>query len=144
MRTIQKWAKLTGRLRSLLFWRCRTQRRRDSDPVRGGGGLHLQDWAEAFYSSAVWKQCRTAYKKRVGGLCERCLKKGLFVPGEIVHHKIHLTPENINNPSISCNNNNLELLCRDCHSEIHSRLQKRYKIDEYGRVITERINADVV
>ena len=107
----------------------------DSDPVRGGGGLHLQDWAESFYKSVAWNKCRAAYKKSVGGLCERCLSKGLYVPGEIVHHKIHLTPDNISDPSISCNKNNLELLCRDCHAQEHSRIKKRYRIDEYGRVI---------
>ena len=74
--------------------------------------------------------------KSVGGLCERCLKRGLYVSGVIVHHKVHLTPENISDPNVSCAFGNLELLCRDCHAEEHSRLEKRYRIDEAGRVIT--------
>ena len=68
-------------------------------------------------------------------MCERCLKKGLVVPGEIVHHKIRLSPENINDPSVTLNFDNLELLCRDCHGEEHRTVEKRYLVDELGRVI---------
>ncbi|UWP69737.1 HNH endonuclease [Subdoligranulum variabile] len=70
----------------------------------------------------------------MGGLCEQCLKTGLVKPGEIVHHKVHLTPDNINDPEVSLSWNNLELLCRDCHAKAHGSL-KRYKVDEMGRVI---------
>jgi len=56
------------------------------------------------------------------------------VPGEIVHHKIHLTPENIHDPKIALNFDNLQLLCRDCHGKIHAKHQKRYKVDALGRV----------
>ena len=61
------------------------------------------------------------------------MKKGLYSPGEIVHHKIHLTPDNINVPEIALSWDNLELLCRDCHALAH-KPEKRYKIDEMGRV----------
>lgn len=73
--------------------------------------------------------------RSVGGLCERCLKKGLIVPGEIVHHKVYISPDNINDPAITLNPNNLELLCRDCHAEEHTDRRKRYKLDNLGRVI---------
>lgn len=73
--------------------------------------------------------------RSVGGLCERCLKKGLIVPGEIVHHKIHITPDNVNDPAVTLNPDNLELLCRDCHAEEHTDRRKRYKLDDLGRVI---------
>jgi 5-methylcytosine-specific restriction endonuclease McrA len=52
------------------------------------------------------------------GLCVRCGR-----PGEIVHHKIHLTPQNINDPSIALGEDNLELLCRDCHAIVHEEIQ---------------------
>ena len=58
---------------------------------------------------------------------------GLYVPGEIVHHKIALTPDNINDPSVSLSWDNLELLCRDCHGKEHSG-HKRYCVDSFGRV----------
>ena len=96
----------------------------------------MQKWAESFYKSMAWKECRKAYMKSVGGLCERCLNKGLYVPGEIVHHKIHLTPENISDPDVSCSFDNLELLCRNCHGEEHGRIEKRYRFDEDGRCVT--------
>lgn len=94
----------------------------------------MRDFAKTFYSSKAWKQTRAAYAKSKGNLCERCLKKGLIVPGVIVHHKVYLTPENINDPAVSLNWNNLELVCADCHAEEHNRLQRRYTVDEYGRV----------
>ena len=92
----------------------------------------MQDFAKQFYSSPAWKQCRKAYRKSVGGLCERCLANGLYTPGEIVHHKIYITPSNITRPEIVLDWNNLELLCRDCHALEHG--GKRYKIDGDGNV----------
>ena len=60
------------------------------------------------------------------------------VPGEIVHHKIHLNADNINDDSISLNTDNLELVCRKCHAELHPELgTKRYKVDEYGNIIAK-------
>lgn len=70
----------------------------------------------------------------MGGLCERCLKRGLYVPGEIVHHIVELTPENINDPDVALNWNNLELVCRDCHGDAHRGFERRWKVDEMGRV----------
>lgn len=100
----------------------------------------MKDYAKTFYKSKQWQQCRLAYLKSVGGLCERCLAKGLIVPGKIVHHKIHLSPENIKNPHISLDWNNLELVCHQCHNEIHdtdlhkNKTTKRYLIDPNGKV----------
>lgn len=98
----------------------------------------MKPFAEKFYKGVPWQQCRNAYAKSKGGLCEECLKNGRYSPGVIVHHKIHITPETINNPNISLSWDNLELLCRDCHAAKHGKL-KRYKVDEYGRV---KVNED--
>lgn len=95
----------------------------------------MREFAEGFYKSKAWQKCRDAYAKSKGGLCERCCAKGLIVPGEIVHHKVHLNPENIKDPSVSLNFANLELLCREHHAEEHKRNIKRYSIDENGRVV---------
>lgn len=89
------------------------------------------DW---FYKTKAWKDCRKAYAKSVGGLCEHCLKRGVISAGEIVHHKQHLNAGNINDPSITLSFDNLELLCRDCHGKEHSTSQKRFKVDALGRV----------
>lgn len=100
----------------------------------------MRDFARAFYQSPAWKKARAAYAKEKRGLCERCLAKGLYTPGVLVHHKTPLTPENITDENIALDRENLELLCRECHAEVHeemydSRRARRYKIDELGRVI---------
>lgn len=87
-----------------------------------------------FYRRPEWKKCRKAYLQFVSGRCERCLKKGLHVPAEIVHHKIYLTEENVNDPAMAYGFDNLEALCRDCHNEEHFRDRPRWKIVG-GRVV---------
>lgn len=94
----------------------------------------MKEFAESFYFSPAWRKCRAAYVRSKGGLCERCLERGLYVPGVIVHHKIHLTPQNIGDESVTLNWDNLELVCRDCHAELHASRARRYKVDEYGRI----------
>lgn len=95
----------------------------------------MKDYAESFYKSKAWMKCRDSYIKHAGGLCEKCKAKGLIVPGVIVHHKCHINPNNIHDPNITLNFDNLELLCRQCHGEEHKRLQRRYKVDAHGHVI---------
>ena len=73
-----------------------------------------------FYTSKQWRQCKALYKKQQP-FCERCLSKGLYVPGEIVHHKIYLTEDNYRDASVSLNFDNLENLCRACHNKEHAR-----------------------
>lgn len=99
-----------------------------------------KQFAREFYNSTAWKQCREAYKHKVAYLCERCGEVG-----EIVHHKIRVTPETIQNPAVLLNFDNLELLCRRCHEKEHEQeykrfhgkkkhVEERYKVDEFGRV----------
>ena len=96
----------------------------------------MAKFSQSFYNSAAWKKCRSAYIKQAGGLCERCKAKGLIVAGDAVHHKIYITPDNITDPNITLNPNNLELLCRSCH-EIEHRRRRRYTVDKYGRVLSD-------
>ena len=77
-------------------------------------GENLKPWAEKFYKSKAWQDCREAFFIFRHGLCERCGR-----PGKIVHHKIYLTPENINDPYITLSFENLELLCSSCHNKEH-------------------------
>lgn len=95
----------------------------------------MQEYAERFYKSKAWQHTRDAYAKSKRGLCERCLSEGRLTPGEIVHHKVHLSPENINDPTVSLSWDNLELVCRDCHAQLHDARKRRYKVDNFGRVI---------
>ena len=74
----------------------------------------MRDFAKEFYQSKAWRETRAYVFKRDFGLCVRCGK-----PGEIVHHKRYLTPDNIDDPSVSLNEDNLETLCRECHTLEH-------------------------
>ena len=99
-----------------------------------------RDFARAFYNSKAWLQCRERYiqlmPKYRRGLCEKCYKEGKHILGEELHHKIWLTPKNINDKNITLNHDNLILLCFDCHREIHNqRKQSQYKINELGELI---------
>ena len=94
---------------------------------------------EDFYVSRTWRKCRKAFVNSKGNLCERCLKKGIIEPGSKerpleVHHKIPLTDQNITDPKVSLNWENLELLCKTCHDQERERKQKRWKISQDGKV----------
>lgn len=93
-----------------------------------------EEYAKSFYKSKRWQKCRAAYIKYRGGLCERCYAKGIVKAGVIVHHREYITPDNINDPEISMNFDNLELLCFECHNQEHFKEQKRYTVDGLGRV----------
>lgn len=98
-----------------------------------GAAIVMQDYAKTFYKSKAWQACRASYLKQARGLCEQCLKRGLYTPADTVHHITHITPQNINDPSVTLNTDNLMALCRDCHAEQH-RTKRRYKVDALGRV----------
>ena len=74
----------------------------------------LKLYAKKFYKSKTWRDCRNSYFQSKYGLCERCAG-----PGEIVHHKKYITPDNIDDPNITLNHSNLELVCRPCHNKEH-------------------------
>ena len=97
----------------------------------------MEAYARAFYLSQAWRSCRESYLKKVGGLCERCLRKGQYVPAEIVHHKKHITPQNITDPRITLSFDNLEALCWSCHETEHKGKQRRYTVDSNGHVTAQ-------
>lgn len=109
-------------------WRT-LRRGRGDDFIKESGN----EFARRFYSSGAWANCRAAYAKSVGGLCEKCVKSGVYRAGEEVHHKTKLTPENIDDPTVTLCWDNLELLCNECHKMAH-RKKKRYRVDEAGRL----------
>ena len=89
---------------------------------------------EAFYVSGVWIDCARAYR-RAHPLCERCLAKREISVSEQVHHKIRLSPENLNDPDVTLNWDNLEALCGKCHKEEHRpKRERRWSVAEDGTV----------
>ena len=96
----------------------------------------MKPFAKQFYASKAWKNCRVAYLSSVGGLCEDCLKRGIYTPAKVVHHIEHITPETINDPNITLNFKNLRAVCQDCHALEHkTEATDRYIIDDEGNVI---------
>jgi 5-methylcytosine-specific restriction endonuclease McrA len=91
-----------------------------------------------FYESQTWRDCQAAYMKKANHLCERCLAKGIHEPARIVHHRIHLTQENLGDPELMYGFDNLEALCIECHNTEHRRGRKvqRWKF-VYGELVTK-------
>ena len=94
----------------------------------------MKQFAEIFYKSTTWQNCREAVMRQAQGLCQDCLKEGKVVPAKEVHHIIPITARNIHDPRITLNGENLVALCRECHRKRHGARQRRYEVDEYGRV----------
>lgn len=87
-------------------------------------------FAHSFYVSQEWISCRRAYAKSKGKMCERCGEAGTQV-----HHKVRLTPQNITDPNVTMNWDNLELLCDECHHNEHKRkMDRRWAVYDDGRV----------
>ena len=80
----------------------------------------MKSFAKKVYQSPQWKKCRASYLKSVGGLCERCLAKGIYRPANIVHHKIFLDEKNVSDPEVCFAFKNLEAVCWEHHAEIHN------------------------
>lgn len=94
--------------------------------------MHHDADIERFYTTRAWRKCRASFLKEKGGLCEICLSKGLITPATEVHHKVILTADNINNPDVTLNHENLMALCDDCHDDQHTKT--RWRCDAFGRV----------
>lgn len=83
-----------------------------------------------FYKSAAWQVARQIKYQEQDGRCERCKRVG-----EEVHHKIRLTVDNVSDTSVSLNQVNLELLCKNCHNKEHNRFSKEKEFDDEGNLI---------
>lgn len=90
--------------------------------------------AKRFYKSRTWQKCRNAYFQSRFGLCERCGE-----PGKIVHHKKYIDATNVNDPYVTLNHSNLELLCQTCHNREHfekySPLKEGLMFDDEGNLV---------
>ena len=79
-----------------------------------------REFSKAFYKSKGWKKVREYVFNRDNGVCMDCLDKGRLTPGKEVHHIVFLTPDNINDPDITLNEDNLITLCKECHHKRHN------------------------
>lgn len=87
---------------------------------------------QRFYRSDTWKIARAIKIANACGVCEEC---GAI--GTEVHHIVHLTSENVTDPSVATNQENLKLLCNECHNKAHGRFEGRreYYFDDEGNLI---------
>ena len=67
-----------------------------------------------FYQSKAWKSMRKYIRIKYKSVCQECSKNGY-----IVHHIKPVTNENIYDETITLNEENLTLLCMECHNYIH-------------------------
>lgn len=81
----------------------------------------------SFYRSREWSQLLQQIKQErldADGniICEYCQKPIVRAYDIIGHHKTELTPENVNDYSISLNPENIALLHHRCHNYTHNKL----------------------
>ena len=73
------------------------------------------------------------------------MRRGIYRPGEIVHHKIEIDPVTIENPEIALNFDNLELLCRECHAARHEQSGGRWSaVNKKKRAEREKKNRYII
>lgn len=80
------------------------------------------DILKSFYNSSSWRMFRTVIIAERGPLCVDCHK--VIVDSkeiELDHDPVELTPENVNDPNVSLNPDNVKIRCHDCHNRKHNR-----------------------
>jgi 5-methylcytosine-specific restriction enzyme A len=63
---------------------------------------------------------------------------GRVTPSEDVHHMILLTPNNIHDPNVTLNHDNLMALCKECHNSVHGNgkpIRDDVMFDDDGQLI---------
>ena len=83
----------------------------------------------SFYNSKAWRRVSAAYMSSKLYICERCGK-----PAQICHHKKWLNSENVHDPKVALNPENLEALCIECHNAEHGLRHDITIFDEAGNV----------
>lgn len=86
-----------------------------------------REFSKPFYNSKEWEQVRAFVLIRDRYICQKCGR-----PAQEVHHKIHLSPENIYDPKVSLNPDNLISLCKDCHFNEHKKDKETGKRKKHG------------
>lgn len=90
--------------------------------------------AKKFYNSKEWKKCRASYIPKVFGLCEKCGE-----PGVILDHITEINIDNVNDPEITLNHDNLQFLCVPCHNKktfgTQEPLREGFGFDDDGNLI---------
>ena len=67
-----------------------------------------------FYYTAQWEAARQHILSKRNGICEVCGGAGW-----ILHHVEHINDGNANDVSKVWGEDNIKLVCQDCHNRIH-------------------------
>ncbi|MBQ9317421.1 MAG: HNH endonuclease [Atopobiaceae bacterium] len=98
-----------------------------------------KDFSRHIYHSRQWERARDDAWARDHGLCQECAKRGRVTAAEIVHHITELTPLNVGDPAIAYGLDNLECVCRECHSRLHGYTKgctrEGFAFDAYGNLM---------
>ena len=92
-------------------------------------------WAKRFYNSKLWLEARRQALHRDDYTCHDCGGRATEV-----HHINELTPDNINDYSISLSLNNLQSLCYECHKKItldRTDVPSGYVFNEQGQMVPD-------
>jgi len=87
-----------------------------------------QDFSRQLYVSKAWRDLRFNLIVERGPVCQQCGKVMLDISKLIAHHRIALSPANINNLDVVLNKNNIHLICFLCHNAVH----KRYGYNQHN------------
>ena len=79
------------------------------------------DKLHQFYCSKAWRDLSFRLKVERGGKCERTGEVFADMSQLIAHHKIELTEDNVDDPNISLNPNNIEIISFNEHNKEHRR-----------------------
>ncbi len=96
-----------------------------------------QRFPKKLYNSSAWKNLARNIRERQFYRCQVCGA----LNATAVHHIHPLTPENVENPRVALNPDNLILLCADCHNKVHDRAyamsdeRPLYSFDASGHVV---------
>lgn len=77
--------------------------------------------SKQFYASKEWRQLRDSLIIKRNMTCEKCNGHFIDTSNLIGHHKEELNENNINNPDVTLNEDNIEIICFDCHNKEHRR-----------------------
>lgn len=75
---------------------------------------------QSFYASDDWRTLRQIKMLEAGGKCAMCHKDYYTDTSKLTAHHIDpLTDENLNDPYVALNLDNVMIVCHDCHNKIH-------------------------
>ncbi len=81
-----------------------------------------------FYTSKTWREFRSYIISKNGGICNRCGKIFTDTSKLEVHHIHYLRDEDYNNPTKTLSEDNVEVICHECHNAEHGRFVKNQEV----------------